>query len=150
MDQTREYPPCGNKDEEMTIHNVLAKLDKYRPAGESKWRCPCPVHNGNDFNMMLSERRDGSVGVHCFVCGATGTELMEVLGLPMKELFAEDSGYVRPAVTTKMREQKLEDEIVLDIAKSATEIGQKLTLEDKRRIRLARHRIASIENLEQQ
>ena len=100
--------------------------------------------------MMISERRDGSVGVHCFVCGATGTELMEVLGLPMKELFAEDSEYVRPIVNTKMREQKLEDEIVLDIAKSATETGTKLSLEDKRRIRLARHRIASIENLEQQ
>tara|TARA_R100000951_G_scaffold71345_1_gene60111 strand:- start:638 stop:1045 length:408 start_codon:yes stop_codon:yes gene_type:complete len=134
----------------VTVQNVLARLDKVRTAGESKWRCPCPVHAGKDFNMMISERRDGSVGVHCFVCGATGTELMEVLGLPMKELFAEDSEYVRPIVNTKMREQKLEDEIVLDIAKSATETGTKLSLEDKRRIRLARHRIASIENLEQQ
>lgn len=134
----------------MTMQNILARLDKVRPAGERKYRCPCPVHSGKDFNMMLSERSDGSVGVHCFVCGATGTELMEMLGLPMKELFAEDSDYVRPVINSKMRQEKLEDELVLDIAKSAAESGQRLSLEDKRRIRLARHRIASIENLEQQ
>lgn len=134
----------------MTIQNILSRLEKVRPAGERKYRCPCPVHAGKHFNMMISERTDGSVGVHCFVCGASGTELMEILGLPMKELFAEDSEYVMPVINSKMREQKLEDQVVLDIAKSAAESGTRLTLEDKRRIRLARHRIASIENLEQQ
>ena len=94
---------------------------------------------------MLSERSDGSVGVHCFVCGATGIEVVEALGWPVKELFSEDTDYQPPKINRKMREQAMEDEMVLMIASNP---NQKLTLEDKRRIRLARHRLASISALE--
>lgn len=129
----------------MTVDSILNALPKTRPAGERKWRAPCPVHQGKDFNMMLSERSDGSVGVHCFVCGATGIEVVEALGLPVKELFAEDTSYQPPKINRKMREQAMEDEMVLMIASNP---NQKLTLEDKRRIRLARHRLAAISALE--
>lgn len=128
----------------MTIEAILNRLDKHRRVGENKYRAPCPVHQGKDLNMMLSERSDGSVGVHCFVCGATGMEVVEALGLPVKELFAENTEYVPPKITSKMRQQEAEDEIVLLIAKNA---DQKLSLDDKRRIRLARHRLASISAL---
>lgn len=128
----------------MTIEAILDRLDKYRQIGEKKYRAPCPVHQGKNLNMMISERSDRSVGVHCFVCGATGMEVVEALGLPVKELFAENSEYVPPRVTSKMRQQEAEDEIVLMIAKNTDE---KLSLEDKRRVRLARHRLASISAL---
>ena len=129
----------------MTIETILNALPKIRPTGERKWRAPCPVHQGKDLNMMLSERNDGSVGVHCFVCGATGIEVVEALGLPVKELFAEDTDYKPPKINRHMREQALEDEMVLMIANNP---NQKLTLEDKRRIRLARHRLAAISAME--
>lgn len=32
-------------------------------------RCPCPIHNGTDYNMRLYP---GEGGYHCFVCGASG------------------------------------------------------------------------------
>jgi hypothetical protein len=134
----------------MPVNNILNRLDKVVPAGESKWRCACPVHNGKDRNMMISERTDGSVGVHCFVCGATGTELMETLGLPMKELFSPDSTYIRPTVTKKMEQELLEDELVLLMAQRADEDGTKLSLEDRRRVRLARHRASSIQAMKQE
>ena len=128
----------------MTIEAILNRLDKYRPSGDNKYRAPCPVHQGKDLNMMLSERSDGSVGVHCFVCGATGIEVVDALGLSIKELFADDNDYRPPVINRKMREQEAEDEIVLMIAKNN---DQKLSLEDKRRIRLARHRLAAISAL---
>ena len=129
----------------MTIETILNALPKTRTAGDHKWRAPCPVHQGKDLNMMLSERSDGSVGVHCFVCGATGIEVVEALGLPVKELFADDSGYQPPKINRQMKQQAMEDEMVLMIANNP---NQKLTLEDKRRIRLARHRLASISAME--
>lgn len=128
----------------MTIENVLSRLDRVVPAGKDKWRAPCPVHNGKDRNLMVSVRSDGSVGAHCFVCGANGTQVCESLGLPLKEIFAPDSDYVYTPYTSKMREQELEDSMVLSIAESDKDSGRRLTWEDKKRIRLAKARLEGI------
>lgn len=131
----------------MTIQNVLARLDRVVPSGKDRWRAPCPVHNGKDRNLMISERSDGSVGAHCFVCGATGPQLCDALGLPLKEIFAPDSEYVRQPYSAKMREQELEDSMVLTIAESDQKSGKRLSWEDKKRIRLAKARLEGINSL---
>ena len=128
----------------MTIHNVLARLDRVSPAGKDKWRSPCPVHNGKDRNLMISERSDGSVGVHCFVCGADGPKLCEAIGLPLKEIFSPDNDYVAPVFTKKMQDEELMDSMVIDIASSDIENGKRLTWEDRKRIRLANARLEGI------
>lgn len=132
----------------MPVNNILNRVDKVRNAGQDKWRIPCPVHNGKGFNMLVSERADGSVGAHCFVCGANGTDLVEALGLPVSEIFSPDSEYQRPVITNKIRQQAEEDHAVLMIASAANETGQRLSLEDKRRIRLAKARLEGIEQLQ--
>lgn len=134
----------------MTAQAILNHCDKVRNAGQDKWRIPCPSHGGKGFNMMISERSDGSVGAHCFVCGANGVDLIESLNLPMKELFAPDSEYQRPLVTKKMQTQAQEDEAVLMIAKGYSERGERMTLEDKRRVRLAKARLEGIQQLQAQ
>ena len=131
----------------MPVDNILARLEKVKTAGQDKWRAVCPVHGGKHRNLMISERTDKSVGVHCFVCGAGGVDLMETLGMPVSEIFAPDSNYVRPAVTRKMTQERLEDDFVLLIAENDKEKGQRLTLEDKKRVRLARHRINGIDTI---
>ena len=134
----------------MTAQAILNHCDKVRNAGQDKWRIPCPSHGGKGFNMMISERSDGSVGAHCFVCGANGVDLIESLNLPMKELFAPDSEYQRPLVTKKMQTQAQEDEAVLMVAKGYKERGERMTLEDKRRVRLAKARLEGIQQLQAQ
>ena len=134
----------------MTAQAILNHCDKVRNAGQDKWRIPCPSHGGKGFNMMISERSDGSVGAHCFVCGANGVDLIESLNLPMKELFAPDSEYQRPVVTKKMQTQAQEDEAVLMVAKGYKERGERMTLEDKRRVRLAKARLEGIQQLQAQ
>jgi hypothetical protein len=129
----------------MPVDYILARLEKVQPLGQDKWRSVCPVHGGKHRNLMISERPDRSVGVHCFVCGATGVDLMETLGMPLSEIFAPDSNYVRPVVTRQMTQQRLEDDLVLLIAENDKAKGSKLSLEDKKRVRLARHRINGID-----
>jgi hypothetical protein len=70
---------------------------------------------------------------------------METLGMPLSEIFAPDSNYVRPVVTRQMTQQRLEDDLVLLIAENDKAKGSKLSLEDKKRVRLARHRINGID-----
>ena len=129
----------------MPVDNILARLEKVQPVGQDKWRAVCPVHGGKHRNLMVSERPDRSVGVHCFVCGASGVDLMETLGMPVSEIFSPDSNYVRPVVTRQMTQQRLEDDLVLLIAENDKAKGRKLTLEDKKRVRLAKHRISGID-----
>lgn len=127
----------------MTVQTILNRLDKVRNSGQDKWRIPCPVHNGKDFNMSIKECSDGTVLAHCFVCGADGPALCEALGLPLAEIFPPDNHYVRPVVTKKMQQEALEDEFVISIASQQ----RKLTLEDKRRLRLAKARLEGIEQI---
>ena len=134
----------------MTIQTILESLDKVTTAGQSKWRAACPVHGGKHRNLMVSERSDGSVGVHCFVCGADGVALCNALGLPIAEIFSPDSKYERPVITKRMQEQLMEDELVISIAEADQERGKRLTLEDKKRVRLAEARIEGIRAKQQQ
>lgn len=134
----------------MPVNNILDQFPKVRKAGQDKWRVPCPSHGGKGFNMMISERSDGSVGAHCFVCGANGVDLIEALNLPMKELFSPDSEYERPVITKKMQTQAQEDEAVLMVAKGYKDRGERMTLEDKRRVRLAKARLQAIQQLQAQ
>ena len=128
----------------MSVHNILQRLERVQQAGKSRWRAPCPVHQGKDRNLIVSERTDGSVGAHCFVCGAGGPELVEALGLPIKEIFSPDSDYVRPAVTAKMYEEKLADEMVMLMYNQEIRAGRRVSWEDKKRVRLAQARLEGI------
>lgn len=49
----------------VTIQNALSL---YCPGTDIKHhRCPCPIHNGKDYNFSFTEN-----GYRCFVCGASG------------------------------------------------------------------------------
>jgi len=127
----------------MTVQTILNRFDKVRNSGQDKWRVPCPVHNGKNFNMSIKECADGTVLAHCFVCGADGPKLVEALGLPMSEIFPPNQEYIRPVLTKKMQQEALEDEIVLSIANQS----RTLSLEDKRRVRLAKARLEGIQQI---
>jgi len=127
----------------MTVQTILNHFDKVRNSGQDKWRVPCPVHNGKDYNMSIKECSDGTVLAHCFVCGADGPKLVEALGLSMSEIFPPNQDYIRPVLTKKMQQEALEDEIVLSIANQS----RTLSLEDKRRVRLAKARLEGIQQI---
>jgi hypothetical protein len=127
----------------MTVQTILSHFDKVRNSGQDKWRVPCPVHNGKNYNMSIKECSDGTVLAHCFVCGADGPKLVEALGLPMSEIFSPNHEYIRPVLTKKMQQEALEDEIVLSIANQS----RTLSLEDKRRVRLAKARLEGIQQI---
>jgi len=128
----------------MAIEAILNALPKYKKYGK-KFRAPCVVHDGKDFNLMISERSDGSVGCYCFVCHANGLDVVDALGVNRSELFPPDSEYKRQPVTNDMRDKYAQDAMVLAMAEKAPEGS--LTLADKRRIKLAKGRMEGIEQL---
>ena len=51
--------------ESVTMDDVLSLYSPSTPRRHR--RCPCPIHNGKDYNFSYTER-----GYKCFVCGASG------------------------------------------------------------------------------
>lgn len=51
--------------ESVSMDEVLAMYSPSTPRRHH--RCPCPIHNGKDFNFSYTEH-----GYKCFVCGASG------------------------------------------------------------------------------
>lgn len=129
------------------IDTILSRLNRVVSAGKDKWRAPCPVHQGEDRNLMISERSDGSVGAHCFVCGADGPALCDALGISLKEIFAPDSDYRPQAYNSKIKAQELEDTMVVTIAESDQRSGRRLSFYDKQRLRLAKARLEGIKEI---
>lgn len=126
----------------MSIERVLNALPRYKQYGK-KWRAPCPVHDGKDLNLMLSERSDGSVGGYCFVCGANAVDVALALGLDKKEVFSPDSEYRPPVITREMEQAEKEDKLVVMMS----EASPPQTLADKRRVKLAHARLEGIQRL---
>lgn len=125
----------------MSIDTILNKFERVRKSGRNKWRVPCPVHGGKDFNMIISERSDGSVGAYCFVCGGSAVDVANHYGLDLKEIFAPDSDYKAPVITRQMLEDEQMDRMILAMAENTPP----QTLADKRRVKMAQARLEGIE-----
>lgn len=126
----------------MAIEAILNALPKYRKNGD-KYRAPCPHHGGKDMNLIISERDDGSVGCYCFVCHANGLQVCDALGVDRKELFAPDADWKPSGMSREMKVTYAQDLLVVAMGESRPR--DSLSLEDKRRLKLAQARIEGIE-----
>jgi len=116
-----------------------------KPYGK-KWIAKCPVHMDKDFAMIVSQREDGSVGAHCFSCGANGLDLYKHFGLPMSELMGERevSTGEKHYLPQDIRDQYEIDMWCILIAISGQINGESPSYKDKRRLKLAVARVNGI------
>ena len=127
----------------MSLENILRKLDKVKKAHRGYKAC-CPVHNDKNPSMTITESDDGKVLIHCFSCGARGTDVVEALGLPASELFSGDfNGTYDPK--RKLMKTELEDRMVVSIYEQDKRSGKYLTHSDFKRYKLAKARIEQLE-----
>lgn len=70
------------------IDVILERLDKPRRNGSGKWLACCPAHDDSSPSLQISERENGSVGLHCFA-GCETPAVVEAIGLRMNDLFAD-------------------------------------------------------------
>lgn len=121
------------------IDDILPHLNKVRKSGKGYTAC-CPVHGDRSPSMSITEK-GGKVLAHCFACGASGSDLVEALGFPMSVLF--ETEWQRPqGLTPKQRDEMLQDRFVIEMADQAK------TYADYKRVKLARERLAYLEQLQ--
>lgn len=72
------------------LDNILNLLDKVRKVKGRSYTALCPVHKDSKPSMTITETNKGDVLIHCFSCGAKGTDVVRALGLPVSELFIDE------------------------------------------------------------
>lgn len=72
----------------MSADTLIAALDGVR-ASKTKARCwnaKCPAHADKSPSLLITEKDDGGVLVHCFA-GCSAFEIVSAVGLDIAELF---------------------------------------------------------------
>lgn len=70
------------------IEELLPYFQGVKRLGDRHYKALCPCHNDHEPSLDILEK-DGKILMACPVCEADGRRVMETLGLPVKELFAE-------------------------------------------------------------
>ena len=72
----------------MHIEELLSHFSGVkRLSGNNHYAVLCPCHDDHKPSLDITEK-DGKILMACPVCGANGKAVMDMLGLPVKELFA--------------------------------------------------------------
>src|SRR4051794_20315476 len=70
-------------------------LDAMKAAGRdparngSGWKASCPAHDGEDFNLKITEATDGTVLLKCHSHDCGVKEIVEAVGLTLNDLFVQ-------------------------------------------------------------
>jgi hypothetical protein len=77
------------------IQTILDRLDNVRQLRDG-YRASCPAHEGkSQDSLWISERDDGSIGLHCFgACDAVA--VLHAIGLELKDLYPHPIGELSP------------------------------------------------------
>lgn len=71
---------------ESPVDRLLGRLDKVKTAGPSRWKACCPAHGDRNPSLSIRETDDGTVLIRCWA-GCSAAEVMQAVGLEMKDLF---------------------------------------------------------------
>lgn len=72
----------------MAIHDVLNRLEKVRANGAKSWRAICPAHKGsNPTSLLITEKPDGAVLMHCFAHECPPQEIVQAIGLTLDDIY---------------------------------------------------------------
>lgn len=104
--------PCRTVYEALEAHG-------YDPRGPvHKFRARCPAHDGDDHNLIVKEKMDGTAGVHCYVYDCKLTDILDKIGLSYRDLLRPGQDHSRdvklePPPPPTRRAKKLMDVLSL-------------------------------------
>lgn len=116
----------------MDVTAFTSRLSKCRKIGPDRWSACCPAHQDKTPSLLVSERKDGSIGIHCF-SGCSTQSIVESIGLTLVDLFPDsphEPGYKPPR-----REQLTHADALRGLAKECGIIAVLASdIADKKRI----------------
>ncbi len=125
----------------LTVHDLLDRLEGVRDRGNGQWLAKCPAHEDNRASLSIKETSDGTILIHCFAL-CSPDEVVGAIGLEIADLFPQK---LEPRKGTKPRWNYKDlllvikhEAMVMEIAASRFET---LTPDELERVILAGQRI---------
>ena len=118
------------------LESVLARLDKVKPDGASKWKACCPAHDDTQPSLAIKETSDGTVLLHCFA-GCTARDITAAVGLELRDLFASEHQRRRGPSKGAIQHERA----VYQIGLTMQMHGFQLNAEDQARFEIAKRRL---------
>lgn len=81
----------------MDVTALLSRLGGVKKTTKG-WVAKCPAHPDRSPSLIISQRSNGSIGLHCFA-GCQTQDVVTAVGLTLSDLFADsphEPGYVPP------------------------------------------------------
>lgn len=126
------------------LEKVLARLDKVKTTGRSKWIACCPAHDDRDPSLSITEANDGKVLLKCWA-GCTAAEIVEAIGLGLRDLFPDNGQYQgRPARKGPSRQAVDFERKIVAVATALKQRGETLNEKNQARLELARRRLEAM------
>ena len=88
----------------MALDNILTYFDKVIKTRQDHYKVICPCHEEKTPSLGITLKPDGFVLMHCFGCGANGSDVMHALGLNPSDLFPDDNNF-KPDYDRVVRKQ---------------------------------------------
>ncbi|MDQ3380550.1 MAG: hypothetical protein M3546_09540, partial [Actinomycetota bacterium] len=82
----------------MTVEEFLSGLDRVKRSGKG-WTARCPAHGDSHASLSVGEGDDGRILLKCHA-GCTAQEIVAVLGIEMRDLFADTRTTPRDSLAT--------------------------------------------------
>lgn len=126
------------------LEKVLNRLEKVKTTGRNKWMACCPAHDDRNPSLGIGEGNDGRVLLNCWA-GCTAAEVVEAIGLELRDLFPDDGRYQgRPARKGPSRQAIEFERSIVAVAAALKQRGETLDEKNEARLDLARRRLEAV------
>lgn len=89
------------------VEKLLQRLERVRGTSP-RWRSLCPAHdNKRTLTLAIYEADDGRVLIKCHA-GCSALDVMEAVGMKLRDLFPDALGHYIPSKRRKFREAEAE------------------------------------------
>jgi len=101
------------------------------------------VHDGNNPTALSLKEDQDKVLIHCHVCGAKGSEVVQAIGLTDAALFNDVPQKMggKSYFSRDQKDQALEDAFFIEIYENEVSKGHQPSREEYRRYRLSQQRV---------
>ena len=129
------------------IEKILDRLDKVTKTGRG-YVARCPAHEDKKPSLSVTESPSGLLLLFCHA-GCTTDSILSAIDLTWKDLYPDESrmAYAKCCDEGAREHRKFKsdpethEKLILELAKTALDKGQKLSMEDEARVRIALDRL---------
>ena len=71
------------------IETLLSRLDRVQQTRSNSWKSRCPAHNGDGQSLVITDKDNGYILIHCFAHECEVSDILSAVGMSVGDLFPE-------------------------------------------------------------